>query len=197
MAFAPAPLNAVDPLLVCRDGDRNGWVIGAGLATTCTEAELDARPGPTGRMVALDYAWPQAVDPPPTRADQGGPFTRIWAPQHLIQVDDRGARLLGSTVAGPAGQALVDALNAPSPGPAPVRLPDTWERGTPRARYLEQVRRIQAHIQRGDIYELNYCVERTCTVPRCLTAAPATDSAVGGASPVQSRSATLTLTRVP
>lgn len=116
-------------------------------------------------MVALDYAWPQAVDPPPMQADPGGPFTRIWAPEHLIQVDDRGARLLGSVVAGTAGQALVDALSAPSPGPSPVRLPDTWERSTPRARYLEQVRRIQQHIQRGDIYELNYCAERWCDAP--------------------------------
>ena len=36
---------------------------------------------------------------------------------------------------------------------------------TPRERYLQQVRAIQEHIQRGDIYELNYCVERWCEAP--------------------------------
>jgi para-aminobenzoate synthetase component 1 len=116
-------------------------------------------------MVALDYAWPLAVDPSPAHGDHDGSFTRIWAPEHLIHMDDRGARLLGSTVAGPAGQALLDALNAPSPEPKPVTVSTKWERRTTRERYLEQVRRIQAHIQHGDIYELNYCVERTCTVP--------------------------------
>jgi para-aminobenzoate synthetase component I len=38
---------------------------------------------------------------------------------------------------------------------SPLRL----KSGTTRERYLDQVRALKAHIQRGDIYEINYCIE--------------------------------------
>ncbi len=44
---------------------------------------------------------------------------------------------------------------------APVSRPIAWEPRVHRDEYLTQARRLMDHIQRGDIYEVNYCIERT------------------------------------
>lgn len=41
----------------------------------------------------------------------------------------------------------------------------TFRLGTPRERYLHQAGRLLDHIQRGDIYEINYCIQRTAHAP--------------------------------
>ncbi len=46
-----------------------------------------------------------------------------------------------------------------------VADPLTWTEQCSREHYLENVRRLLAHIQRGDIYEVNYCTERTSSAP--------------------------------
>jgi para-aminobenzoate synthetase component 1 len=43
--------------------------------------------------------------------------------------------------------------------------PAIWESTTPKERYLAQVAQLLAHIQRGDIYEVNYCTRRTARLP--------------------------------
>jgi anthranilate/para-aminobenzoate synthase component I len=40
-----------------------------------------------------------------------------------------------------------------------------WRVGTSKRTYLDQVQRVLHHIQRGDVYELNYCVERSTVQP--------------------------------
>ncbi len=40
-----------------------------------------------------------------------------------------------------------------------------WERHVPKARYLANVEKLLGHIQRGDIYEVNYCTERSAFLP--------------------------------
>ncbi|MBK6893465.1 MAG: anthranilate synthase component I family protein [Flavobacteriales bacterium] len=40
-----------------------------------------------------------------------------------------------------------------------------WTRTTTKERYLEQVRKLLVHIHRGDIYEVNYCTQRTAQLP--------------------------------
>ncbi|HEX2617986.1 MAG TPA: chorismate-binding protein, partial [Flavobacteriales bacterium] len=60
----------------------------------------------------------------------------------------------------PEGERLLQALIAPEPA-LPLLPAVTWQRRTPRERYLEQVGRLLQHIHRGDIYEVNYCTQRT------------------------------------
>lgn len=42
--------------------------------------------------------------------------------------------------------------------------PVAWTRHTSRASHIQQVERILKHIQRGDIYEVNYCTARTAVI---------------------------------
>lgn len=46
-----------------------------------------------------------------------------------------------------------------NPDPASFRIRTT------KADYLQQVSRIMRHVQHGDVYEMNYCVERTADMP--------------------------------
>jgi para-aminobenzoate synthetase component 1 len=48
----------------------------------------------------------------------------------------------------------------PEERPAQRTTPLHWERDTSRERYLERAAHLLRHIQRGDIYELNYCTRR-------------------------------------
>ena len=43
--------------------------------------------------------------------------------------------------------------------------PATWTRTTTKERYLEKVRGLMEHIHRGDIYEVNYCTQRSAQLP--------------------------------
>lgn len=160
-----AALKALDPLMVCRHGDQDAWVVGAGLSRQLAASELDAPVGPTGRMVALDYHWPLAVDPAPHPVDHGHGSTTIWEPRNLFLVDKAQARSAGHADLDPDVRDVLNALTGPAPEPAPIRLPEAWTPRTSPDRYLQQVRAILERIQRGDIYELNYCVERWCNAP--------------------------------
>jgi para-aminobenzoate synthetase component 1 len=59
---------------------------------------------------------------------------------------------------------LEELLSPPAPL-APV-LPATWTRTTSRERYLAQVQTLLDHIQQGDIYEVNYCTQRTAVLEK-------------------------------
>ncbi|MFT3885018.1 MAG: anthranilate synthase component I family protein [Flavobacteriales bacterium] len=62
------------------------------------------------------------------------------------------------------GERLLRALLAP---PVDVPAPPfvQWDRHTSHAQYIEYLRRLLGHIQRGDIYEINYCTQRTARLP--------------------------------
>jgi len=64
---------------------------------------------------------------------------------------------------GEAGVFAKRLLNAPVGMVAAPRL--TWQCRTPYQRYLDHAGHLMRHIQRGDIYEVNYCIERTASDP--------------------------------
>jgi para-aminobenzoate synthetase component I len=57
------------------------------------------------------------------------------------------------------GREIVDALFA-KPESIPAGRTLHWQVMTPRDRYLLQAERLLRHIRKGDIYEVNYCIER-------------------------------------
>ncbi len=150
-------LSNWDPVLVRRVGDLGHWVIGVG--------EADAPDDPAFRMITLDYGWPQAMDPAPDGGEAARePWTRIWAPRYVFRIDPSGGRCLNAGDEDPAVRELLE------PAPLPLRTAidrptRTWQLRTRQDAYLSQAMRIAEHLKRGDIYEVNFCVERWCHDP--------------------------------
>ena len=112
-------------------------------------------------FATLPYEWDEAIhhkeDADPAPGAWFVPrFVVEWKNQeawiHVRPSDEDGARQW-------AEKALV---NTADEGSMP-RI--AWTLRCERERYLANVRRLLAHIQRGDIYEINYCTTRTATVP--------------------------------
>jgi para-aminobenzoate synthetase component I len=92
--------------------------------------------------------------------DRSGLPLQDWAvPRWVVEWHAGGCMLHVMEQDRDAGLALCAALLAPPAAFAPVHL--QWEEHTAREQYLQRARRFLAHIQRGDIYEVNYCMERT------------------------------------
>lgn len=102
--------------------------------------------------------------PSPPTANNAWPIERWFVPEWVLQWKDD--RVLLHTLPWCEEHALqvVAAMQRSSPG-ALAPLPILWEPKVRRAEYLQQARRLMEHIQRGDIYEVNYCMERTASAP--------------------------------
>ncbi len=85
-------------------------------------------------------------------------------PQWVLRFQDGQASVLHAGRDGEGAAQLLRALGAPVTGVVPASL-HGWQVRTPRERYLEHVRQALAHIQRGDVYELNYCAQRRTAAP--------------------------------
>lgn len=156
-----------DSVLVRRVGDRDHWVIGVGEADvrrSDSDTGGDATEIPGCRMIALDYTWPEATDRAPPWCSQLPDWTRIWAPRYVFRVDAAGGECLyGDPSDHPVRELLEPVpLALQKPGDAPPR---SWQLRLQREAYLAQARSIAQHLQRGDIYEVNFCVERWCHDP--------------------------------
>ena len=98
-------------------------------------------------------------------ANDGFEVSKWWVPRIVIRLrQGRAVVQAGASDADEASVFLERFLAAP--GPIPPILPATWTRTTTKERYLEQVRKLLEHIHRGDIYEVNYCTQRTTQLPR-------------------------------
>ena len=56
---------------------------------------------------------------------------------------------------------VLKALGSPTEPPGTLLVPPTWTCSTDPTRYLEHANTLMAHLRCGDIYELNYCIQRT------------------------------------
>jgi len=152
--------NRVDRLGASKD-DTVEWVVAArGSDGPASSKPLDE--GAWAGYLAFNHA--DAMDRIHSRFPPGGlPHACWWRPEVLLlgRSADLGAAE-GMDAATAAG--LLHRLRStPSPyDPSP--LPAQWQRRTSKARYLASVGKLLGHIQRGDIYEVNYCTERTATL---------------------------------
>lgn len=76
---------------------------------------------------------------------------RFFSPELLVQLDDKGEMAIS-----PPGAALPE-KNQPEPFPVLKNKPVIRQQ-TSREAYLATARKLMAHIHRGDIYEINYCI---------------------------------------
>ncbi len=117
-------------------------------------------------FAALEYEWKDAIDrsgndaAPAVHSNVPPWFIPRWVIEwagdrvllHVDEVDEAGAR------------AWVDGLFK-APVMTSAKGPLEWQVCTDRESYLRHVRKLLDHIQRGDIYEINYCTERIGHAP--------------------------------
>lgn len=160
-------LAPYDRFLARRVGDRDEWVIGVGEASGEGLVRFPSRSG-TALFGHLAYDLKDGLEGLTSRhaeAEGEEPLSTWWAPRWWVLLRHGRAALFRGSGPVEEGRAFLQRLLAP-PDALPSIPPATWTRRTSQAHYLAQVRLLLAHIQRGDIYEVNYCTERTATLDR-------------------------------
>lgn len=154
-------LGAFRTVLARRRG--GGWLIGLG-----NRPGIAAEPWCGGRPCFgyAAYDLKNEFERLSSRHPAGDGFARSawWEPQFTVHLAEGRAELHGVQRDMAAGKRVLEAFLA-APGPVAPPAPALWERTTPKARYLERVGQLLAHIRRGDIYEVNYCTRRTAHLP--------------------------------
>lgn len=87
-----------------------------------------------------------------------------WTPRWVVEWNKEELLLHCSDEDRAGGELVVEALYAPVAEVGPNE-PATWTVCTTRSEYLERARILLDHIQRGDIYEVNYCTTRLAQLP--------------------------------
>lgn len=153
--------NALEPYpdLLVRRLDGGAWLVGVG------GARQHIMP-PVGKWSFghLAYDLKNSLEPLNSRhpVEDGFPDVSWTEARWIVRlVQDRAELWVGEQDAAEA-QVFLEWLISPTMPPPEAPLTG-WVVHTPRERYLAQVERILHHIQRGDVYELNYCTGRTTT----------------------------------
>lgn len=107
----------------------------------------------------LAFDHPDAIDHIQSRFPEGGkPSAHWWRPDVLVR--GRAGDLRCVVDDGTSGD-LINALGSHGTSRDSAGTTAQWERRTPKERYMAMVKVLLGHIQRGDVYEVNYCTERT------------------------------------
>jgi len=157
-------LAACPTVLARRVGDRDEWLLAVGAAS---EPRPQPFSGPEACFGHAGYDLKNTFEELDSRhpAHDGFEQAAWWTPRFWARLREGKAELHAADEHLAEGRALLARFLA-APSALPPVEPATWVRGTPRDRYLQQVARLLAHIQRGDIYEVNYCTQRTALLPR-------------------------------
>ena len=151
-----------DQLLVRRSADTGEWVVGMGVAPSTDQFENGY-----GAIGHLSFNYSGATDRVPSRHLLQGAFgeKEWWVPESLIQCREGAVTEWMQGLSATASNDRWRTEFFRSMAPAPPLSMVKWQRHTPRDRYLINVELLQGHIQRGDIYEVNYCTERSAVIP--------------------------------
>ncbi len=148
--------------LARRVGDREEWVIGV---ATQEAASVEPSGKGSGAFGHIGYDLKNTFEDLSSRCPEQDGFRVMqwWSPRFIIHLRNGKALLHAEDPDLDEGRSLLKELTA-APAPITRFTPAIWTRTTSRERYLEQVRKLLGHIQRGDIYEVNYCTQRTATL---------------------------------
>lgn len=156
-------LAAYPTVLARRVGDRDEWLLAVGAASEPRPQPFigkEACFGHAGYDLKNAFEELQSRHPPHDGFDQAA----WWVPRYWARLREGRAELHAAEAHRAEAHALLARFLAP-PAPLPSVERATWVRATPRERYQQQVARLLGHIQRGDIYEVNYCTQRTALLP--------------------------------
>lgn len=101
---------------------------------------------------------------PQLRPNADLPPSRWWRPRWVLEWTPGELLLHCASLDRIQGEALAEALHTPMATDA-VNGPASWTPSTSRSEYLDRARVLLDHIQRGDIYEVNYCTTRVALLP--------------------------------
>lgn len=173
----PGPLSTYAHFLVRRVADQDRTVVLAG-ARDRYAFRVGAKGDPFTEWAAflpkgqwsygqLSYGLKDHVERLGSRHAPRWSFPLLWwaLPERVVEVVGDAAFLYCPASDEAEAKAWAKKVISAPPESAPARLPDEWLRHTDRTAYMEALSRIQRHLLRGDIYELNYCTERTATLP--------------------------------
>lgn len=150
--------------LARRVGDRDEWVIGMGDATR----PADRYPHFRGKALFghLCYDLKDELEGLQSRLSRSGglPMGSWWVPAFFVVLGPGKAELHAGSDRVQEGKRFLHRLLLP--GMVGTLELATWVRRTSRERYMERLDALLGHIQRGDIYEVNYCTERTAQLDR-------------------------------
>ena len=164
-AFDFRSLRAETDLLYRRVADRDRAVLAIGVHHIVQEPEFNSE-GHVKDWVfgVLPYEWEGGVDarshgqPEPAAKDPA----RWFVPQLVVEWVGERVRL--HALPGQEEQAGIWARSLFLTTPADqADAPIGWKEGSSRTDYLANAQQLLAHIQRGDIYEVNYCTARSAT----------------------------------
>ena len=158
--------RALEPfrtVLARRVGDRDEWVIGIG---TFGPSAGEPRSGTNACIGYAGYDLKNSFENLTSRHSEhdGFAISSWWTPRFLLRLEQGKAVLQAETGDEKDGREFLKEFLT-HPGPVLQMEPARWTRTTTKERYLEQVRKLLAHIHQGDIYEVNYCTQRTAQLP--------------------------------
>lgn len=107
----------------------------------------------------LAYGYKDRLEPLASRLADGfdWPLANWFRPRWVIEWRDSEAWLLAHDADVDEGLAFVERMNRKQRATASSRVL-AWRPSTSRDAYLKQAANLLEHIQRGDIYEANYCI---------------------------------------
>ncbi|MEO5584601.1 MAG: anthranilate synthase component I family protein [Flavobacteriales bacterium] len=158
--------RALEPfrtVLARRVGDRDEWVIGIGTSGPSTR---EPRFGTNACIGYAGYDLKNSFENLASRHPGRDAFaiSSWWTPRFLIRLEQGKAVLQAESGDEKEGREFLKEFLT-DPGPVLQMEPARWTRTTTKERYLEQVRKLLAHIHQGNIYEVNYCTLRSAQLP--------------------------------
>lgn len=101
----------------------------------------------------LSYELKQHVDESVTKDDLKLPLAYFWVPSVVAQLNQKEITLLQGNNISIVHEFIEKLIHSAAPDLAPFHA------RTPKYKYIQQVNQIKQLIQRGDLYETNYCQE--------------------------------------
>lgn len=154
-------LRAEDQFLYRRIADRNRAVLAVG----CSEAVDAPLFNDEGRATnwyfgALRYEWKDVLF---HGRGADADYCAWWVPRFVVEWLGDAVHLYVPLKDEEMARAWAKRAFTGRATTAPPTAPLEWRRHCQRERYIAHVRQLLDHIQRGDIYEVNYCTTRSTT----------------------------------
>lgn len=159
--FRAIPLHGTAEFLYRRMADQGREVLGVGVLESADSPRFDARGTATDWWFGyLSYGCKDHFEGLSSRHDDvfRWPLSYWFRPKWVVEWSKGDAHLHVHEERREEAMAWVERMRAPVSAPL-GSPPIEWSCGITRNEYLAEARDLLQHIQQGDIYEVNYCLE--------------------------------------